>query len=145
MAEDRPPQDICRRFNSLHWHDSKLVGVHISYSADDRTDDVCFQIELLTNPQPGNYQWKSAKLKITECTIIKLDMDLDGKHVCSDDIAEAFCTAESPLKDQLEREQLKHEEKPLAGYLHFRISLIPPGGEIDLFAKDFELLMEPDK
>lgn len=145
MTQGRSPEDICRRFNELHWHDSKLVGIHISRSGEDRTDELYFQIELLTNPQPGNYQWESAKLKFMECTIIKLDLDLDGKYECSDDIWEAYCTKESSLKDQIKREQLKNEENPLAEYLHFRISLIPPGGEINLFARDFELLVESEK
>ena len=144
MIEGRSPEDICSKFNSVRWHDSKLVCIQISHTKEDLPDDVYFEIELLTNPHPTSHQRTKARLIMKDCTIIKLDLDLAGKFVCAHDISEAFCTQDSPLKHQTDRE-LKYEEKPLAEYLHFTISLIPPGGEINLFAKDFELLVESEK
>jgi len=143
-TESGSPEDICSRFNSVHWHDSKLVGVQISHTKEDLPDDVYFEIELLTNPQTTNHRRTKTRLIMKDCTIIKLDLDLAGKFVCAHDISTGFCTQESLLKRQIERE-LKYEQKPLAEYLHFTISLIPPGGEINLFARDFELLVESEK
>ena len=132
---------ICERFNDLHWHDSELIGVQVQRNENNNTDDVHLNIRLLANAQLGNYVWKKARMVIKECTILKLDLDLDGKRVCSDQIALATCAAESTLKAQIEQKQLKSEVRPLSEYLHFRILFIPPGGEINIFAKDFELTM----
>lgn len=134
---------ICERFNSLHWHDSKLTNVQMLRNENSHTDDLHLSIKLLVNAEPGNYVWNKVKIVIKECTILKLDLDLDGKRVCSDQIARAFCSTASSLKSQIEQEQLKAEVNPLLEYLHFSILLIPPGGEINIFAKDFELIKEP--
>jgi hypothetical protein len=66
-------------------------------------------------------------------------LDLDGKYVCGDSIATAFCSKDSDLKSQIETNQLKYEKSPLAQYYHFSIELIPPGGKFDIFAKDFKI------
>jgi hypothetical protein len=80
-----------------------------------------------------------------DCRIIKLDLDLLGKQLCGGDIAASSCAMESALKEKIETEELPdfdlpQDEQPLAEYLHFRILLIHPAGEINFFAKDFELL-----
>lgn len=134
-------EDVCTRFNNLNWHDSKLLGIELLRRQG--TDYLRCRLKLLWDSRPGQYRWKDATLTFQDCTILKLDLDLAGKRVCADDIAGARCTWQSALKDQLEREQLQHEKAPLAQFLHFTISLIPPGGSIDVFAKEFELLIEP--
>lgn len=131
--------DTCKRFNRLPWHDSKLIGVKLLRSGDGLTDEVHLAIRLLSDPRPGHYRWQDVDLALKDCTIIKLDLDLSGKRLCADDISEAFCAVESELKTQIERE-LKYEQEPLAQFLHFRISMIPPGGSIDIFARHFELV-----
>lgn len=138
-------EDICTRFNTVRWHDSKLIGLRISPTEDGLSHNVCFDIRLLTNSQPSAYEGNDEKLIMKDCRIIKLDLDLLGKQLCGGDIASAFCEKESPLKQSIEDEQLTHfdlpqEESLLAEYLHFRILLIHPGGEINVFARNFELV-----
>lgn len=135
-------ETISNRFNSLNLHDSELLNIQILRSKDGLTNDVCFEIKLLTNPQHGNYKWENAKLIMKDCTVIKIDLDLDGKRACADAIAGASCEIASDLKGYVDKEGLYREKKPLSGYLHFTIGLIHPGGEINVFAKNFELERE---
>jgi hypothetical protein len=69
-----------------------------------------------------------------ESTYVALDVDLEGKHVAADDISGAECCASSKWIQTLS-ERNPHDS--FEGYLHFAIYLIPPGGKIDILAKDF--------
>lgn len=138
--------DICKRFNDMHWHDSKLIGFQVFPIEGGLKDDTSFDIKLVTNAQLGKQEWKNVKLILKDCRIIKLNLDLLGKQLCGGDLASAHCEKESALKEYVEGEELKHfdlpqEENPLAELLHFTIQLIHPGGEINVFARDFELVM----
>jgi hypothetical protein len=138
-------EDICGRFNSMHWHDSKLTGFHLKLRDDDQIFEVGLDLRLLTDIRPGNYQWENQRLEIKECRLIKLDLDLLGMQLCGGDIASATCEKDSAMKRKVERDELPNfslpqGEDPLAGILHFRILLIHPGGEINLFAKGFNVL-----
>lgn len=142
MSDDL--EETCARFNRLAWHDSKLISLRLHPSEDNLTHSVDFGLKLLTNAEPGEYEWSDATLTAKDCRIIKLDLDLLGKQLCGGDIASASCDIESEFKEKIETQELPafdlpQGEQPLAGYLHFRILLIHPGGEINLFAKDFEL------
>lgn len=142
-------EDICKRFNAMAWHDSKLIGLHVSPSKGSE-QEVCFDIRLRTKDRSEHWDWKDAKLTIKDCRIIKVDLDLLAKHLCANDIANAFCGRKSGFKEQIERElvnhfDLQHEANPLAEFLHFRILLIHPGGEINVLARDFELIIKSEK
>jgi hypothetical protein len=136
--------EVCARFNSIAWHDSKLISLRVYASDDHLTHNVDFGLKLLTNAKPGEYEWSDATLTAKDCRIIKLDLDLLGKQLCGGDIASASCDTETEFKKKIETEELAafdlpQGERPLAEYLHFRILLIHPGGEVNLLAKDFEL------
>ncbi len=77
-------EEICARFNSFDLHDSKLLSVHVVRNESGHSDDVLLDINL--HPWRGELNGKGAQLRFNDCTIIKLDLDLDGKRVCSDDI-----------------------------------------------------------
>ena len=130
---------ISERFNKINWHDSKLIEVYITYAPDLHRNDVHLKLRLLTNANAGSYEWTDATLRIQDCTIIRMNLDLTAKLTCSDDIAIAFCEKETSLKERIQREDLKYEVNPLADYLHFHVSLIAPAGGLDIFAKNFEL------
>ena len=142
MEANKEKHSVSERFNKIHWHDCKLIEVHIAYIADSHHNDIYLKIRLLTNPEPGNYVWANASLIIKDCTIIRMNLDLTAKLTCSDDISAAFCERETVLKKQIERDALKYEDNPFTNYLHFHIGLIPPAGEIDMFARDFDLIIE---
>jgi hypothetical protein len=138
-------EETCARFNQLAWHDSKLISLRIYPSEDLFTHNVDFALRLLTNTKPGEYEWADTTLTAKDCRIIKLDLDLLGKQLCGGDIASGSCDMKSALKEKIETEELPdfdlpQGEHPLDEYLHFRILLIHPSGEINFFAKDFELL-----
>ena len=132
-------EEICARFNSFDLHDSKLLSVHIVRDESDDSDHV--QLETKLKPLRGEQPWKGAQLRFKDCTIIKLDLDLDGKRVCSDDIACNLASIDSSLKQRIEKEQLPYETEPLADYVHFHIVMTHPGGTIDVFARDFDLIV----
>jgi len=95
---------------------------------------------------------QKAELIFYDCKIIRMDLDLVGKRMCSDDIESNVCLLNSLLKKQIEEEYFTNvrgvvklsEKDVLAGYLHFSIHLVEPGGDIDIFAKDFELKKRPE-
>jgi len=139
--ESEPRQDICSRFNQMHWHDSKLIGFHLVPKSDSRYD-VNVDLQLLTNAQPGQYSWKDARLEFQDCRIMQLSVDTLGIQFTGGDIATAFCEGGAALKEKLETRffDLPQGDDPYEGILHFRILLIPPGGEIDVFARDFVMI-----
>ena len=67
------------------------------------------------------------------------DIDLQGKRECADDISSAACKAETDLITRLRNERLKYSPDALAGYFHFHVYLIPPGGTLDIIASGFRL------
>jgi hypothetical protein len=136
------PDAICAEFNRLHWHDSKLIAVSVVRSEDRQSDEVHIELDLIVVPTAGEQQWRRTRLVLQDCTIIKIELDLSTKRVCSDDISDARCYRSSVLKNEYEKSILSAEIEPLAQYLHFAISLIPPAGEINAFARSF-LLTEP--
>ena len=142
MQGDEQKNVISERFNSINWHDSKLIEMHINYIADHHCNDIHLKIRLLINPNPGNYEWVNGTVILRNCTIVRMNLDLTAKLICSDDISMAFCERETLLKKQIEMDELRNEDTPLADYFHFHFSLVPPGGEIDVFAKDFDLKKE---
>ena len=139
--ETEPSQDVCTRFNQMQWHDSKLVGFQLAPKSDERYD-VHVDLQLLTNAQPGQYTWKDARLEFHDCRIMELSVDTLGIRFTGGDISSAICEGGTALKEKLESRffDLPQGDDPYEGILHFRILLIPPGGEIDVFARDFAVI-----
>lgn len=138
--------NIVERFNQLSWHDSKLKGISITRNHERPVEEVTLDLELYCDRQVGGYKRRRAVIVLTDCRYIRLAMDVENKRLCSDDISQASCEKDSPLKQQIEdkivQEPLQprpEEKQPLAKYYLFRIQLIPPGGEIAVVAKDFRL------
>jgi hypothetical protein len=140
FSQPDPPQDICTRFNEIHWHDSQLISFQL-IPKGEASYEVHFDLRLLTNSQPGQYSWKPARLEIQDCRIFQLAVDTVGIRLTGGDIASAFCEGGPALEEKLESRpfDLRHEENAFEDVLHFRILLIHPGGEIDIFAKNFAL------
>ena len=117
-------------FNAIPWHDSKLLG--LSFYRENSLEVVKISLQLLE--EQGAL--KPVELIFLESTYIKLEVDLEGKSQCSDDISWANCSAES---DWLQTLSAENRYDSFEGFLHFKIELIPPGGEINILAKDFTL------
>jgi hypothetical protein len=119
-----------KRFNAIRWHDSKLLG--LSFYREGSQELVKISLQLLEK----DGALKPVDLLFRESTYIKLEVDLEGKSQCSDDISDAECSAES---EWLRTLSASNPYDSFEGYLHFRVSLIPPGGAINILAKDFSL------
>ncbi|MGH7259450.1 MAG: hypothetical protein ACREI9_02060 [Nitrospiraceae bacterium] len=143
------PHDVCQKFNSIHWHDSKLLNLEIGKNSSGVTEEVRFDVQLLINPVPGNYKWEPRVIIFRECRLVQACLDLQVMRMCSHDISSAECVEDSPLKKEFERQieneplKVKPEKNPLANSLQFTISLIPPSGRITIFAKDFDVVPPP--
>jgi hypothetical protein len=116
------------RFNGVRWHDSKLLG--LCFYREGLEELVKLSLKLLEK----DGALTPVDLLFRESTYIKLEVDLEGKSQTSDDISDAECSAES---EWLRTLTAGNPYDSFEGYLHFRISLIPPGGAINILAKDF--------
>lgn len=126
--------NVCEQFNKLKWHDSKLRSFSVLREGD--TDHVVVSLELRGI---STQELASATLILEDAAYIKAELDLEGKHQCSDDISNATCSIEGPLKQELLQSQLKYSPSALEGYYLFDLFLIPPGGRLQVFAKGFKL------
>jgi hypothetical protein len=127
-------ETISESFNRLIWHDSKLRALRIIRRDD--VDEIVLDVEL--RGMPGK--------ELTPMTVVLEDavfffgeIDLQGKRECADDISSAKCECKADLMMKLQNERLKHSPDALAGYFHFRVYLIPPGGNLDIIASGFRL------
>src|SRR5262249_8807529 len=122
-------------FNRLFWHDSKLRSVHVHHRGD--VDDVILDVELRG---PSTDEVTILSVVLEDAAFFICDLDLHGKRECADDISSANCSAESELKEKIQKERLKYSPDALTNYLHFRFYMIPPGGAIDVIAANFRLV-----
>jgi hypothetical protein len=125
------------RFNNLQWHDSKLLS--FSNQQSDGIELFVMNIEMLG--------WSKAALSpvrvvLMDVAYLEVSVDLDAKRQLADTISAGYCVEESPLRSQLEATLSQAPGGGLEGYLQFHLTLLPPAGRIDIFAKDFNV--EPD-
>lgn len=129
MSENTPAL-----FNRLIWHDSKLRALRIIRRND--LDEVVLDVEL--RGMPGK-ELTPMTVVLEDAVFFFGDVDLQGKRECADDISSAKCETKTDLMTKLQDERLKHSPDALAGYFHFRLYLIPPGGNLDIIASGFRL------
>jgi hypothetical protein len=141
MNISTPSDELCERFNGLEWHDSKLRSFAVVRHDEDR-DNVVLNLELRGISER---ELTPATLTLEDATYLRADVDLDGKSECSDDISRAVCEIESDLKKELLNSQFKYSPTALDGYYLFDIYLIPPGGRIQVFAKNFKVEQSPGR
>ena len=98
-------------FNKIHWHDSKFRSFAIK--RERGVDNVIFDLEL--RETSGN-ELTQTTLILEDAAYLRVELDLDGKAQCSDDISSALCERESALKKELLRSQLKYNPTALDDY-----------------------------
>jgi hypothetical protein len=128
-------ENISESFNRLVWHDSKLRTLRIVRNDDD-LDEVHMEVELRGTP---GQELAPMTVVLEDAVFFFSDIDLQGKRECSDDISSAKCEAKTDLVTKLQNERLQHSPDALAGYFHFSVYLIPPGGTVDVIASGFRL------
>jgi len=125
-----------QRFNSISWHDSKLVG--LSFYKAEGEERVKLSLELLG--KDGSLT--PAEIVFRECAYFQADVYLEAKSMCADDISGAGCYESSDWKRAVS--EPSPSDVILGGrgfeeHLHFSVSMCPPGGTINVLAKDFSL------
>lgn len=119
---------IIEKFKTLPWHDAKFLALSLARIADGN-DLVEISVAF-----PSSTDWAAPRaLSFIDVTYMKINIDLEGKRVCSDSISSASCSKSSDWLHSL----AKNTHDDFGGYLHFRIALIPPGGSVDVLAKGF--------
>ena len=103
------------------------MGVHVLHRGD--VDDVIVDVQLR---EPSTVDLTAVSIILEDAAFLFCDLDLQGKRECSDDISSASCSAESEMKDRIQKERLKFSPDALKGYFHFRFYMIPPGGTLDV-------------
>ena len=138
MNDSMTSNELRDRFNKLEWHDSKLRSFAV-VREDDR-DNIVLHLELRGMSE---LEFTPAALTLEDAIYLKAEVDLDGKSQCADDISSAVCQIDSALKKELLESQLKYSPTALDGYYLFDIYLIPPGGRIQVFARNYKLELSP--
>jgi hypothetical protein len=133
--------DVCKRFEAVQWHDSKLLSCALI--VEDHTYRLELRVDVLNTP--GVNEYEETLIVFQGCRSFVCDLDLLGIEVCGGDIAGAVCYSDSPLKQQLLSTLptrfmgIPELRSPLDETYHFGISMISPGGELNILAEDFEL------
>jgi hypothetical protein len=146
MSEAELDRDeICTRFSKLHWHDSKLLDLHLLRVPGKRKYDLRLDLDLIIAYAEGEIERNNKSAIFRECRIVQMDLDLLGVVICGGDIGSATCYADAVELERENREKARQfgfpqSYNPLEKCLGFFIEMINPGGEIIVFAKDFELV-----
>lgn len=118
------------QFNSIRWHDTKLLGFRVERVSDHD------EVELTIRQMAGRPAASTFKLRFEECTFLTVEIDIEGKRLCADDISGAQCHRSSNWIHTLSE---IHPHDNFQGWLHFEIGLIPPGGTLNFLAKGFSV------
>lgn len=127
---------IIERFNAIRWHDSKLLGLCFYRAVEE--EQVKISLALLGK----GTALTPAEVTFMECVYVEAEVYLEAKRMCSDDISSAECYASSDWKKAISEPgpyDVIRGDRHFEPYLHFRITMCPPGGTINILAKDFAL------
>lgn len=128
---------IAERFEKIWWHDSKLLG--LSFHRNGGEDQIKLSLELVGE----GGRMTPAEVMFKDCAYVEANIYLQAKRLCADDIAGAECNVSSDWKNSVSEpgpyDPIQGDRR-LDDYLHFRVSLCAPGGDIDILARDFVLV-----
>jgi hypothetical protein len=127
-------EQIAESFNRIFWHDSKLRSLRTRRHKD--LDEVLLHVELRGVSEE---ELTPMTVVFEDAVFFFCDIDLQGKRECSDDISGGTCEVKSDLMTKLQNERLKYSPDALAGYFHFSVYLIHPGGTVEVIASSFRL------
>jgi len=119
-----------KAFNEINWHDTKLLSI------DVRRVDGEDIVELLFDLNGDVSQPIYTRIIFHEVNYVYGDIYVAAKRVCADDLSGATCYDRSSWISQLES---THPYDTFHGYLHFEITLIPPGGILNVLATSFSM------
>jgi hypothetical protein len=143
MMKDRVK--ICELFSQTRWHDSKLLGLHLFRHPEKPQYDLRLDLDLIVGFSGGKVERRKGTALFSDCRIVQTDLDLLAVLACSGDIGAAGCYQDSVEQEKRGRDEVRlfdvaQDLNPLTECIGFFFEMIPPGGQIIIFAKDFELI-----
>jgi hypothetical protein len=143
MSENK--SDICAKFSHVFWHDSELLNVHILRDSEKNQYDLRLDLNVITGFSEGRTETSRKTAVFSDCRIVRADFDLLGVLLCRGAIAAGVCYEDAVELERRKRDKAQEFDLPdsyngLAECLGFLIDMIHPGGEITIFARDFELI-----
>jgi len=142
-------QEISLRFSQLHWHDSKLLDLCVLKQDGEKKYDIQLTLNLImVYRQGGGVETSKKRVVFKECRGIEADLDLLGVLICGGAIGSATCYSDAVdfkrrRTNKAGQFDFPESYNPLEKCLAFFIEMINPGGQIIVFARDFELLDLP--
>lgn len=138
-------EKVCESFSQILWHDSKLLDLHLIRNPEKRQYDLRLDLNLIVGYSEGKIERRKQSALFSDCRIIQTDLDLLGILLCGGDIGAAGCHPDSVelekrKRDKVRQFDLPQNQNPLEECIGFFFEMIPPGGQIIIFAKDFELV-----
>jgi hypothetical protein len=121
--------DIEGSFNRIRWHDAKITSFAVNRVSD--VDNIEANVILTNGPIRGE-----GVIVFENCVYFESKLYLSAKMICSDDISGASCFLKS---DWIERLSLENPYDGFAGFYHFQITFIPPGGVMNILASSFSI------
>lgn len=136
--------DICARFSQVPWHDSKIIDLHLARSTDKLEYDLRLDLNLITPGTKDRSEINHHSAVFVGCRLIKADLDLLGVLICNGAIASGVCYADPTELEERNRFTAQQfgfpqDHNPVEKCLGFLLEMINPGGEIIVFAQDFQL------
>lgn len=147
MSEAAKIHDIRERFSQVQWHDSKILDLHLVRDGEKKQYDLRVELNLIVSFSKGRTE-RSKKVALFEgCRIIQTDLDLLGVLLCDGAIAGAVCYAdpielERKIRDKAALFDMPESYNPLEKCVGFLIEMINPGGELVVFARNFQLISQ---
>jgi hypothetical protein len=141
---EQPPSivtEIVQRFAEMNLPDARLVSLRAERRADDLHERLVLEVQLVAGVNAD--ELKDATLTFLGCAEVRIAMDLWAKRLMDDTICFAECTYD---RDWIRLHQSdaapRQATQRLEYMVRFEIDLTPPGGEIVVYARDFELTSE---
>jgi hypothetical protein len=136
--------EVCTRFSEVRWHDSKLLDLCLLKDGTTKKYDLRLSLDLIVGSREGVIERSKKSALFRECRILQTDLDLLGVLICGGDIASATCYPDAVElekgRDKARQFDFAQDHNPLEKCWGFLIEMINPGGEIIVFARDFELV-----
>jgi len=145
VSEALKVSDIRGRFSQVQWHDSKLLDLHLVRHGEKKQYDLRLDLNLVVGFSDGRTERNKTIALFEDCRVIQADIDLLGVLLCDGAIASAVCYTdavdlERKIRDRGSRFDFPESYNPLEKCLGFVIEMINPGGELIVFARDFQMI-----
>lgn len=136
--------EVCARFSDVRWHDSELIELHLARVPGSNQYDLRLDLNLITGYSNDGPKMSRHSALFIGCRIIKADLDLLGLIMCGGAIASGVCYPDATELEHSHRTKIQDFDLPqdqnrLEECLGFLLEMIHPGGELLVFAQDFQL------